>query len=126
MASNTILQQVRELINTAGLALEDALEQIVPGADPAYWRRLLDRADQQAAPRKPRRRSTDAKSCVSTRSGKPRKTTNYAAQAVSRAMSGQLDRVNGRAGTTAPHGEDPDTRAILWTARGELRILEVR
>ena len=121
MASNNILQQIRDLINNAGLALEDALEQIVPGADPAYWRRLLDRQPAPAAPRKPHRRSSGSRRT-------PSKRTNYAAAVTARAMSEQLDRVNGHAGTNDPHGEETDnaTRAILWNAGGELHILEVR
>ena len=107
--ASTILQQILALINT-GSTVQQAIDQVVPGADPSYWQHLVKRHQAQVSQpqRKPRKRTTSKRS-----NGQPRKRFNYAAQVLSLgyAMAELTERVN--------------SRSVHPTANDDTSILEV-
>lgn len=78
MAHKTILAQLHSLVNNEGMTVEQAVEQILPGADPKFWEHKLANYDPNAP--KPKRR----KRRRSSTRRRPRKRTFRADAVLSR------------------------------------------
>lgn len=102
----SIISDIYNLVNQ-GLGLSQAVEQIVPGADPGFWRKQLANYNPaQPASKKTARKSTPRPS----RSKK----SNYAKMqsALGRATLELVERVNGQA----------DDRAEVRFVNGRLEV----
>lgn len=119
----SIVAELYTLVNVEKIPLAQAVEQIVPGADLAYWQKRLATYNPNACPSKRRKkqtRNTRRIQRTTFRADAVLARSSYASQqsGQNQASSQLVERVN-------EEPTEPEARQIPWFVNGHTRILEV-